>query len=157
MEEKRKKYENWIRVVVMIDYAGKQLCSEILHKNYDLPTDGGKLYYRLERYKNKMQYKIHQEILCPLNKVIDEKKFDLLIYAIVIDSVSGGKYKELLDPLGDIRNKIFHMEDKAISIAEFETLWEEAGAELLKHGFDVNSLNFLKTCNLYSSEEWQGK
>ena len=73
----QKAYENWLRVVVLINYAGKRLCYKILHVKEHLPCDGGRLYHKLEPYKNKMHFQIHAEILCPSNEVIDEKKFDL--------------------------------------------------------------------------------
>ena len=75
----RKDFDNWLRLVVLINYAGKSLCDEILHEKETLPRDGAKLYYELKKYKNDMHYQIHKDILCPSDEVIDESKFNLMI------------------------------------------------------------------------------
>ena len=153
MEEKCKKYKNWLRVVMLIDYAGKQLCSKILHTK---ATDGSYLYNILEKYKDNLQYQIHEEILCPPNKVINENEFDLLIYGIVIDFIFGDKYDKLLDDVIDMRNEIFHMQHELICTVEFEKLWQNTSNVLCNHGFDTKSLSILKTCNLWSDEGCKG-
>lgn len=155
-EENREKYEYWLRVVASIDHAGKKLCSDILHVNGRLPKDGKELYDQLEKYQKNFQYKIHEEILSPSDKFINEKKFDLLIYAIVIDSIFGDEYDSLLDDVGDLRNKIFHMEDKKICTTESEEMWGEASDVLCKHGFVTKPDNALKFPNLHSYEEYKG-
>ena len=160
-DKMQKKYENWLRVVTLINYAGKQLCFKILHTNEHLPLDGRELYSKLEVYKDDMHFQIHEEILCPPNRVIDENKFDILIYAIVITCMFGAKYEELMDKVVDLRNEIFHMEDKSICTMEFEQLWREAynlfNDVFNQNGFgNIESLNILKTCDLSSIEEFKG-
>lgn len=155
-DKRRIDYENWLRVVILIDHAGKSLCYEILHTKEHLPCDGGKLYCELEKYQDNMHYQIHKEVLCPLDKFIDEKKFDLLIYSIVIYSIFGAKYKELLDDVGDMRDEIFHMQEESICTVEPEELWRKACVPLCKHGFNTESLNYLKTFNLFSVEKYKG-
>lgn len=156
-EEKRHRdYENWLRVVVLINYAGKRLCHEILHLKEHLPCDGGQLYGKLEPYRNDMHFQIYEEILCPSNKVIDEKKFDLLIYATLICHMFGDKYKKLLHDVVNMISKIFHMQDKSIRKADFEQLWNDACDMLLKYDFDIDLLKILKTCGLFSKEEYRG-
>lgn len=70
----RTDYENWLRLVVLIDSAGRRLCYEILHTKEQLPVDGAQLYCRLQSYKSNMHFQIYEEILSPSNKIIDEKK-----------------------------------------------------------------------------------
>ena len=152
----RQHYENWLRVVVLINYAGKRLCYEILHVKEELPCDGEQLYCKLEPYKNKMHFQIHAEILCPSNEVIDEKKFDLLVYRTVIYYMFGDKYKKVLRDVRNMRNEIFHMQDESICKADFEQLWNGACDMLLEHDFDLELLKILKTCDLFSVEEYRG-
>ena len=149
-------YENWLRLVVLINSAGKSLCYDILHKKEQLPHDGAQLYFKLESHKNKMHYQIHKEILCPPSKIIDENKFDLLIYTAVIRLIFGAKYDGLIYDVRDMRNKIFHMKDVSNCAANFEQLWNEACTMLSKHGFDIKSLNVLRTCDLPSVKEFKG-
>ena len=149
-------YENWLRLVVFIDYAGKKLCYEILHEKEQLPLDGAQLYLKLERYKTKMHYQIHKEILCPSSKIIDENKFDLVIYTAVIHLMFGAKYDSPIYDVRDMRHKIFHLKDISNCMANIEQLWNEASTVLFKHGYDVKSLNFLKTCDLSSLKECKG-
>lgn len=63
--EMRKGYENWLRLVVLMDYAGKSLSDEILHKKEEIPRDGAQLYSELQIHKDKIHYQIHEEIFCP--------------------------------------------------------------------------------------------
>ena len=153
----RKDYENWLRLVVLIDYGGKHLCYKILHEREHL-GDGSELYQKLHDkiHKNKLHYRIHKEILCPSNKVIDEKKFDLLIYATVIHYMFGNKYKKLLEDVGDMRNEIFHMPDESICQADFEQLWTKVCNMLCKHDFHIELLKTLKTCDLFSVGDYTG-
>lgn len=152
-----KDYENWLRVVGLIDIAGKRLCYEILHVKEQLPSDGGQLYCKLECHKNNLHYQCYEEILCPPNKVIDEKKFDLLIYTTIIYYMFGDKYDKLLDDVGDMRDDIFHMEHESICKADFEQLWNNVCCMLQKHEFhDMELLKTLKTCDPFSAEQGKG-
>ena len=148
-------YENWLRLVVLIDSAGKSLCYEILHKKEQLSTDDLQLYLKLESYKNQMHYQIHKEILCPSSKIIEEDKFDLLIYSAVIH-LFGAKYDELIDDVRDIRNRIFYMKDISNCTANFKQLWKQARDMLSNHGFDIKPLNVLRTCDLSSVKQFKG-
>ena len=152
----RKDYENWLRLGVLVNFGGKTLFDEILHEKEKLPRDGCLLYSKLATHTNKLQYQLHEEILCPSNEIIDESKFDLKIYALVIYLLFGTKYKHLIYEVRDKRNKIFHMGDKLICEAQFDTLWNQTADMLCKHGFDIKSLDDLKTCDLSSAEDLKG-
>ena len=142
--------------MVLINFAGKSLCDDILHKKEQLPRDGAKLYSKLEKYKGKMAYQIHKKILCPSDEIIDESKFDLMIYAAVIFLMFGAKYKKLIYDVRDQWNEIFHMRDISICTGKFEQLWNDACDMLSGHGFDIKSISVLRTCNLSSAEECKG-
>ena len=152
----RNDYENWLRLVVLVNSAGKSLCYEILHKKEQLPLNGEQLYSILESYKNKMHYQIHKEILCPSNKIIDESKFDLMIYAAVLHLMFGAKYKELVYDVRDMRNKIFHMKDVSVCTTNFKQLWDDACVMLCKHGFDTKLFDVLRMFDLFSVEDYKG-
>ena len=152
-----KKYKNWLRVVGLIQYAGKQLCHKILHIEEKIPCDGKEIYRRLERYKNNLHYKLYEEILCPPNKVIDEKRFDLLVYTTIIYYMFGDKYDKLLEDIGNMRDEIFHMQHDSICNTDFEQRWNEACYMLHEHKFDdIELLKTLKTCDPFSVEEYKG-
>lgn len=151
----RKDYENWLRLVVLINYTGKSLCDEVLHKKEHI-RDGAQLYSELEIHKDKIHYQIHEKVFCPSNKIIDESKFDLMIYGAVIHMLFGAKHEELIYEVRTMRNKIFQMTDESIRAANFNEVWTEAGTMFSKHGFDIKSLDDLRTCDLSSVEELKG-
>ena len=152
----REDIENWLRVVFLLDTAGKRFCYEILHDRENLPTDGGELYKKLESYQKKMFYQINEEVLCPSNKIINEDKFDILVYSTVIYYMFGDKYDKILDDLRDMRHEIFHMEDKSIRNMKFEQRWNDACDMLRNHGFAVESLMFFKKWSFCKVEEYKG-
>lgn len=147
----RKDYENWLRLVVLINYAGKSLCGKVLKK--ERIHDGAELYSKLEIHKDKIHFQIHEEIFCPSDKIIDETNFDLMIYGAAIHLLFGAKYKELIYEVRDRRNKIFHMTDESIYGAEFTELWSSASTMFMKYDFDIKPLDDLRTCDLSSVEE----
>ena len=79
-----------------------------------------------------------------------------MIYGAVIHLLFGSKYEDLIYDVRDRRNEIYHMPDESICAAEFKKLWSQAGNMLWKHGFDIESLDDLRTCDLSSTEELKG-
>ena len=144
--------------MVLINYAGKSLCDEILHEKEKLPRDGAKLYNELKKYKDDMHYQIHKDILCPSDEIIDESKFNLMIYAVVVHLMFGStvEYEKLINDVRDMRNKIFHIKDVSTCTTKFEQLWSDASDMLTRHSFDIKSLDVLRTCDLYSVGELRG-
>ena len=143
-------------MVVLINSAGKSLCYDILHEKEQIPPDGAQLYSKLEECKNKMNYPINKDILCPSSKVIDESKFDLMTYATVIHLMFGTKYSNFIDDVREMRNSIFHMKDKCICSGNFNQLWCDAWNMLQKYGFDTKLFINLSTCDLSSLKEYKG-
>ena len=148
-------YESWLRLVVLIDSGGRSLCYKILHAKENLPEDGAELYCILQKYKERAHYEIYEEILCPPNKIIDESKFDLLVYVTIIYYMFGVKYEKLLQNVTRMRNKIFHMEDVSICATDFERLWNDACIVLCKPGIDIKLPDVLRTCDLFSGEVYK--
>ena len=143
-------------MVVFIDSAGKKMCHEILHIKEGFPEDGAQLYHKLHSHENVKHYLSHEEILCPSDKIIDEGKFDLMMYTTVTQIMFGNKYHKLLQDVRTMRNDIFHMKDVSICTVEFEHLWNNACNYFLGIDFDIKSFRDLKTCNLFLVEECKG-
>ena len=152
----RNDYENWLRLVVFVNFGGKTLFNKIIYEKEQFSRDGCQLYSKLATHTNKLQYQLHEEILCPSNEIIDESKFDLKIYALVIYLLFGTKYKQLIYEVRDKRNKIFHMADELICEAQFDKLWNEIRDMLRKRKFGIQSLDYLKTCDLSPTEDLKG-
>ena len=144
-----KDYEKWLRVATLIDFAGRNLCHTVLHTKEHLPTDGAKLYKELEVFKSKIcRYKDQQEILCPSNGITDERLFDLTLYTSIIDKKFPKKYDSLITDLRNCRNTEFHRGNKELSDSQFNQLWNDTTQMLQKHGFDIQLVHDLKTCDL---------
>ena len=140
-------HENWLRLVVLIDYGGSKLCKEVLHKKEGLPEDGLQLYHELFPYKDKMQYSDQKKILCPQSGVVDESKFDITLYTKLIKEMFKGKYQHLIKDLRDNRNDLHHMASKYISNSNFEKRWKSTCDMLQRHGF-TETVDDLKTGSL---------
>ena len=87
-------YENGLCVVVLIDVAGRQLCREILRREEKSSLNGAHLYHKRRCYKDRIHYNIYEKIVCRESQILDESKFNLLIYAAVIYFLCGAKYNE---------------------------------------------------------------
>ena len=143
--------EKWLRLVTLIDYAGTQLCKDILHTKEGLPYDGAQLYCQLIVYKDKMQFKKQKEILCPPNGMTDENKFDITLYTNLIGAMFNSKYDALINDLRNKRNHLHHMAKKDMSETDFESEWNSTCAMLQGHGFN-KPVKDLKIGNLLSSK-----
>lgn len=142
--------ERWFRLVSLIDYAGRQLCKEVLHSKESFSRDGRQLYVELEPYKVKMQYREQKLILCPSNGITDETKFDIALYTSLIQVMFGSKYDALIKDLRDKRNELHHMANKNMSQSDFDKHWHSTWFMLKGHGFNKVVAD-LKTGNLLSN------
>ena len=127
---------NWLRLVVLIDYAGLKMCKEVLHTKEDLPVDGRQLYHKLLPFKNEMLYDDEKEILCPPTGVTDESKFDITLYIQLIKKMFGGRYDLLVSDFRKNRNNIYHIPNNDISDSDFEKEWTSTCDMLQRHGFN---------------------
>ena len=142
----------WLRLVSLIDYAGRELCAEVLHSTEGFPRDGRQLYGKLKSYKGKIQYKDQKEILCPSNGITDESKFDLTLYTNLLQVLFKDKYNSMMNNLRKYRNELFHMGEKCMSESDFENKWNDTCNMLRAHGF-TKSVKNLKNGNLPAEEE----
>ena len=143
------KNENWLRLVTLIDYAGVHLCRDVLHAREGLPTDGKKLYQRLREYDIQGLRRTQREVIFPKNENTDEDKFDITLYAYLIQKMFSSRYNDLIMTLRDIRNDLCHMANKKISESNFRLRWDRICAELQRLGFN-KPVDELKTGSLPS-------
>ena len=149
-------YEKWLRLATLIDFAGRHLCHTVLHAKEHLPTDGAELYKELEGFKSKIcRYKDQQEILCPSNGITDENKFDVTLYTNIIEKKFPKRYDSLVTDLRNARNTECHRGNKKISDSEFNQLWNDTTQMLQKHGFDIQLVGSLRTCDLSSDNQFK--
>ena len=151
-----KEHEKWLRVATLIDFAGRHLCHTVLHVKEQLSTDGAKLYQELEGLKSKIcRFKDQQEVLCPSSGITDESKFDLTLYTSIIEKKFPNKYNSLLTDLRKSRNSEFHRGNKFLSDREFNQLWNNTAQMLESHGFDLQLIGDLKTCDLSTDQQFK--
>ena len=127
--------EYWHRLVTLSDYAGRKLCSQVLHEKEGLPYNGAQLYRILEVYKDSMKNEDQKKIMCPSNGITDESKFDITLYTALISNMFGSKYSSLVMDLRNYRNHLYHMGKKDMSESNFEDEWSTACLMLKRHGF----------------------
>ena len=157
MDSLSKNYQNWLRLVTLIDRAGNKIWYDILHIKEGLRTDGNLLYNFLKNDKQHINPTRGQlVILYPQNQITDESKFDLTLYTRIIHGLYGYRYKEFFDDIRDLRNTEFHRGRTKISDAEFQNLWSRASSLLRKHNFDMSSIAGLKYCK-FSRPQQYGK
>ena len=151
-----KDYEKWLRLAILIDFAGRHLCHTVLHAKEHLPTDGAELYKELEGFKSKIcRCKNQQEILCPSNGITDENKFDVTLYTNIIEKKFPKRYDSLVTDLRNARNTQSHRGNKNLSDLEFNQLWNDTTQMLQKHGFDLQLVGSLRTCDLSSDNQFK--
>ena len=152
-------YRNWLRLFTFIDSAGRTLCQNILHEKEKVPDDGKEFYSILQNYQNEIQFRVHEEILCPSDQFIDESKFDLLIYMMVIQMMYGNRYQDVIQDLRNMQNQLSHIENRLLSAEDFEKWWICAWNVFQKYGLNDNNknfLNYIKTWEQSSAEECKG-
>ena len=132
-----REYKNWLRLTTLIDFAGRNLCYNVLFNKEKLPSDGLQLCNELKPLKSKIcQFKSQQEILCPPSGITDHQKFDLTLFTSIIKVKFSNKYNSLVDDLRLARNREFHRGGKEISDTEFNQLWKDTTDMLVKHNFN---------------------
>ena len=149
-------YKNWLRLTTLIDFAGRNLCYNVLFNKEKLPSDGLQLSNELKPLKSKIcQFKSQQEILCPPSGITDHQKFDLTLFTSIIKVKFSNKYNSLVDDLRLARNREFHRGSKEISDTEFNQLWKDTTDMLVKHNFNLPLVDGLKSCDPLSHQEFK--
>ena len=149
-------YENWLRLMTLVDFAGRSLCRDVLFKIEKLPEDEVQLFKVLEPLKSKIcRYPDQSEILCPPTGKTDHRKFDVTLFTSIITVKYGNKYKSLVDYLRNARNKEFHKGDKSLSGSDFNQLWNDTSQMLISHGFDPKLVKEVKDSDLFSHQKFR--
>lgn len=153
MNNLRLEYEKWLRMAILTDFGGRELCHDVLFNKEQLPTDGKLLWKELDGLK--CQYQDQREILCPASGSTDYTKFDVTLYTSIIQKKFGKKYDTLVTDLRKARNGIFHRGKKELSDNEFECLWKSTLDMLQKHGFNPQLIVHLKVCDIFAHDSFK--
>ena len=149
-------YENWLRLMTLVDFAGRSLCRNVLFKLEKLPEDEVQLFTVLEPLKSQIcHYQDQREILCPPTGKTDHSRFDVTLFTSIITVKYGNKYKSLVDDLRNARNKEFHKGDKSLSGSDFNQLWNDTSQMLRNHGFDTKLVKEVKDSDLFSHQKFR--
>ena len=141
MDNISKEYDRWLRVMILIDYGGRQVCQNILFNQEELPMDGVGLQNELLHLRN--LNKNQREKVFPSNgEPPDYKTFDVTLLTDIIRAKFGARYRSVVHDLKHWRNEIFHRGNKGLSIDEFRQLWRNISDMLQHHGFDLGSIKF---------------
>lgn len=165
----------WFRVCMLLEFCGKQILKDIFHIDLRAPEKcPEKLYKFLSSYKCQLQFlnsEEHKKVY-PLNENTDEEKFDVPLYAKIINAILGAhlvgtdeyckqkrkqmeKDKNFTNWLRHWRNELFHKGDKHLSELEFMETWKEVSEEFLKYNVDEALVKDLKNCNIFSDAKYQ--
>lgn len=156
MDNLRKEFPNWLRLAVLVDYAGRELCYEVLFTKENLPKDGALLYKELEYLKSDPRlFKDQYKTLFPTNRKTDYTAFDVTLLTKIIKSKFGNKYKQLVDDLREARNKECHRGKKELPDNEFHQLWNEITDKLKQHNFNLQLIADLKECDIFSNQVYR--
>ena len=153
MDNISQEYENWLRLTILVDFSGRNLCYNVLFVKEQLPTDGTLLYKELQTLR--CQYKKQRKILCPSSGITNCDKFDVTLYTRIIEEKFGNKYDSLVEDLRQSRNKLFHTGKKEIPDKEFNQLWKDTTDMLQKHNFDLALVDGLKTSDIFSHKQFR--
>ena len=156
MDNLRKEFPNWLRIAVLVDYASRELCYEVLFTKENLPKDGALLYKELEYLKSDPRlFKDQYKTLFPTNGKTDYTAFDVTLLTKIIKSKFGNKYKQLVDDLREVRNKECHRGKKELPDNEFHQLWNEITDKLKQHNFNLQLIADLKECDIFSNQVYR--
>ena len=72
----------------------------------------------------------------------------MTLYTSIIAKKCPPKYDSLVTDLRNARNTEFHRGNKNFSDKEFDQLWNDTTRMLQKHGFDLQLVGDLRTCDL---------
>ena len=148
-------YEKWLRLMTLIDHAGKKICHDLLFITERLPEDEKLLYSFLKN--NEFDIKPNRDqrsILYPHNHCTDKSKFDISLYIRIIQGLCGSKYEKYLDNLRKLRNRLFHAGCTNFTEADFKMLWSDASNILKWYNFDMSSVAGLKDCEFSLPQEY---
>ena len=157
------KYENWLRILTFIHFAGWTACKHVLHNLEHLPINAGQLYNALKakesqfkKLRSKNIIKQNQyDLIFPANGLTDISKWDITLFTLVIRVMFGKqKYQMLVDELRDWRNENFHKGKVWFSKNEFNQKWNDLLHFFGQYGVNVNRIAKLKKCSLDKKSQY---
>ena len=153
--------ENSTRLNTFIKYAGLEICEDILFHREHLPKKGAQLYQALlvksvefQRLKNSQKgkkpvlSKQQYDLIFPQNGVTDISKFDITLYACVIQEMFKQKYQKEIEEVRKWRNEISHQGQKPMSDNDFNQKWASFMQFVASCGINTGKYVNLKTCAL---------
>lgn len=144
------KYEKWFRLTILLDFAGRKICEDVLFNIEKLPTDGVKLCNELKPIESKIcHFEEQLKVICPSNRISDHTKFDLILLTSIIHNKFGIKYKSFVHDLREALRNFFQRDGKLISDKEFDRLWNDTIIMLRIHGFDPKLVGDLKSSHAF--------
>lgn len=156
-------HQNWLRIVLCLDFVGLPALKRILHDEIGAPEDGKKLYIYLYQFKSSFEQEEisadQREKILPISKITDTDKFDITLYSLIINNIiKCNKLKiqtnrKFIYGLKNFRNRIYHMGDKKMEEADFEREWSLVIRFFHCYNkFNTKSVTSLKTDSLISSK-----
>ena len=155
-KDKLSQYKNWVRIFLLIDYGGREVCCDVLFKKEKWPTDGAELFKRLKPLEKKIcKFSDQKEILCPASGKTDHNKFDLTLFTRIIEVLFGSRYESLVKDLRQARNSECHRGNKELPNTDFNQLWQHVTKMLETYGFDVTLVTHLKAGDPFMDQRFE--
>lgn len=76
----------------------------------------------------------------------------MTLLTMIIKSKYGDTYQSLVADPRKARNKESHRGSKELSASEFNQPWDEIKDMLKRHGFDLQLVGELKTCDIFANQ-----
>ena len=149
-------YRNWVRLFILIDHGGRQICRDVLFKNEKLLTDGVQLYKKLQPLRSKIcQFKSQRQIIFSPSGFTNHNDFDLTLFTRIIEVLFGKKYESLVEDVRNARNQESHRGNKELSDADIDKLWDRTADMLKKYNFGVSLVDGLKDGDPFSDHRFK--
>ena len=149
-------YENWLRLITLVDFAGRSLCRDVLFNKEKVSKDEVELFKLLKPLESKIcPFKHQRPILCPSTGKTDHSKFDVTLFTNIIKVLFQDKYKSLVEDLKKARNTESHRGDKSLSDSDFNQVWNDTEKMLVSHGFESKLVDEVKECDLFSHQKFR--
>ena len=141
-------YRNWVRLLILIDYGGGELCLDVLLKKENLASDGVELYKRLEPEQPRLcWFKNQRQVLCPSSEITSHSDFYLTLFTGIIEVMFGSKYESLVKDRRNLRNEECHRGNKELPDTSFDNLWKCTANMLEKCSLDLSLVDDRKDCD----------
>ena len=138
-------YRNWVRLSILIDRDGRQLCPDALFEKENWPRDWVQLYQKLKPLLSKIcWFKNQLPIISPPSGFTDHNDFDLTLFTRIIEVIlerNTNHWWRMWEMRGT-RNLVD--ETKNFLVPTLIKHWKDTAAMLENHGFDMSLVDGLK-------------